>query len=115
MEVAAPLQLQRRPRFKIGRIGLRGGAILALTVNQECFGGPETRIRAGKGSGLARYPRIKGSLLLNIKDSGRLSSEIDFSGSCSAAISALTVDQECLGTGWRSRNLNTRGEKFCLC
>ena len=43
-EINAPLQQQRRPRFKIGRLG---GAISALAVDQGCLCCPKTRIRAG--------------------------------------------------------------------
>ena len=57
-EINAPLQQQRRPRFKIGRLGLRGGAISALAVDEGCLGGPETPIRARKGSGLAEISAI---------------------------------------------------------
>ena len=57
-EINAPLQQQRRPRFKIGRLGLRGGANLALAVDEWCLGGPETPIRARKGSGLAEISAI---------------------------------------------------------
>ena len=57
-EINAPLQQQRRPRFKIGRFGLRGGANLALAVDEGCLGGPETPIRARKGSGLAEISAI---------------------------------------------------------
>ena len=57
-EINAPLQQQRRPRFKIGRLGLCGGAISALAVNQGCLGGPETPIRARKGSGVAEISAI---------------------------------------------------------
>ena len=63
-EISVPLQQQRRPRFKIGSLGLRGGAISALAVDQVYSGGPETPIRARKGSVLARYLRCKGLLLL---------------------------------------------------
>ena len=52
-EVAVPLQQQRRPRFKIGSLGLTASA-----VNQGYLGGPETRIRAKKGSGLAEISAI---------------------------------------------------------
>ena len=45
-EINAPLQQQRRPRFKIGRLGLRGGEILALAVDEMYSGGHETPIRA---------------------------------------------------------------------
>ena len=57
-EINAPLQQERRPRFKIGSLGLRGGAILALVVDEWCLGGPETPIRARKGSGLAEISEI---------------------------------------------------------
>ena len=59
-EINAPLQQQRRPRFKISRLGLRGGEILALAVDEGCLGGPETPIRARKGSGLAEISAIQG-------------------------------------------------------
>ena len=55
-EINVPLQ--RRPRFKIGRLGLRGGAISALAVDQGSLGGPETPIRARKGTGLAEISAI---------------------------------------------------------
>ena len=38
IEINAPLQQQRRPRFKISRLGLRGGEILALAVDEGCLG-----------------------------------------------------------------------------
>ena len=57
-KVAAPLQQQTRPRFKIGRSGLRGAAILASAVDQGYLAGPETRIHARKGSGLAEISAI---------------------------------------------------------
>ena len=41
------------PRFKIVRLGLRGGAISASAVDQVYLGGPETPIRARKGSRIA--------------------------------------------------------------
>ena len=54
-EINAPLQQQRRPRFKIG-----SGVISASAVDQVYLGGPETRIRARKGSGLAEISAIQG-------------------------------------------------------
>ena len=59
-EINAPLQQQRRPRFKIGRLGLRCGAISALAVDQVYLGGHETPIRASKGSGLAEISAMQG-------------------------------------------------------
>ena len=53
-------EVQRRPRFKIGRLSLSGGAISALAVNQGCLCGPETRILARKESGLAGISASQG-------------------------------------------------------
>ena len=41
-------------------IGLHGGAISALTVDQVYSGGQETRIRARKGSGLVKIAAMQG-------------------------------------------------------
>ena len=111
-EVAAPLQQQRTPRFKIGCTGLRGTgtAISAWAVDQGCLGGPETRIRARKGSGLAEISAIQGITVLEALrrvSSGnrflRLALQSDFG----------------LGRGWRvfrrSGNTKPRVEKFCPC
>ena len=93
-EINASLQQQRRPRFKIGSFGLRGGAISALAVNQVYLGGPETPIRAGEGSELAEISAIQG--VAPPDACRRVSLEIDFSGQRGGAISALAVDQGCL-------------------
>ena len=58
--INAPLQQQRRPSFKIGSLGLRCGVFSALAVDQGCLGGPETRIRARRLSGLAEKSAIQG-------------------------------------------------------
>ena len=84
-----------RPRFKIGRLGLRGGANLALAFDQGCLGGPETPIHARKGSGLAEISAIKG--VTPPEAERRVSLEIDFSGVSGGAIWALAVDGGCLG------------------
>ena len=83
-----------RPRFKIGRLGLRGGANLALAFDQGCLGGPETPIHARKGSGLAEISAMQG--VAPPEALRRVSLEIDFSGLRGGAISALAVDQGCL-------------------
>ena len=57
-EINVPLQQQRIPRFNISRLGLRGGTIWALAVEEGCLGGPETPIRARKGTGLAEISAI---------------------------------------------------------
>ena len=94
-EINAPLQQQRRPRFKIGRLSLRGGAISALVVNQVYLGGPELPIRARKGSTsrsrLAEISVIQG--VAPPEALRRVSLEIDFSCLRGGAISALTIDQ----------------------
>ena len=59
-EINVPLQQQRRPRFKIGRLDLRGGANLAVAVDQGCLRGPETPIRARKGSRITEISAIQG-------------------------------------------------------
>ena len=53
MQGVAPPEAERRLSLEIDISGLRGGVISALAVAQVYLGGPETRIRAGKGSGLA--------------------------------------------------------------
>ena len=75
--------------------GLSGGAISALAVDEGCLGGPETRIRAGKGSGLAEISAIQ--RFAPPEACRRLSLEIDFSGLRGGVISALAVDQVYLG------------------
>ena len=74
--------------------GLSGGAISALAVDQGYLGVPETRIRAGKGSGLAEISAMQG--VAPPEACRRVSQEIDFSGLSGGAISALAVDQGCL-------------------
>ena len=59
-ELNASLQQQRRPRVKICSLGLCGGVISALAVDQKCLRGPKTRISARKGSGLAEISAIHG-------------------------------------------------------
>ena len=83
-EINAPLQQQRRPRFKIGSLDLRGGANFELAVDEGCQGGPETPIRAGKGSGIAEISAIQG--VAPPEAERRLSLEIDFSGLRGGAI-----------------------------
>ena len=61
-EINAPLQQQRRPRFKIVLLGLRGEAISALAVDQVYSGGPETRIRAGESSADAEISVLHGRI-----------------------------------------------------
>ena len=90
-DINAPLQQQRRPRFKIGRLSLRGGAISALVVNQVYLGGPELPIRARKGSRLPEISVIQG--VAPPEALRRVSLEIDFSCLRGGAISALTIDQ----------------------
>ena len=70
--------------------GQRGGAISALTVDQVYLGGPETPIRARKGSGLAEISAMQG--VAPPEALRRVSLEIDFSGLRCGAISALAVD-----------------------
>ena len=72
--------------------GQRGGAILALAVDQGYLVGPETLtpIRARKGSDIA----MQG---VDPPDAcRRVSLEIDFSGLSGGAILASAVDQGCL-------------------
>ena len=94
-EINVPLQQQRRPRFKISRLGLRCGASLASAIDQVYLGGPVTRIRASKGSGLAEISAIQG--FYPPEAWRRVSLEINFSGLRGGAISALAVDQMYLG------------------
>ena len=82
-----------RPRFKIGRLGLRGGANLALAFDQGCLGGPETPIHARKGSGLAEISAMQG---VAPPEAGRRVS-LEISGLRGGAISALAVAQVYLG------------------
>ena len=91
------LQQQKRPRFKIGSFGLRCGAISASAVAQGCLGGPETPIRAKKGSGLAEISAIQG--VTPPEALRRISLEIGLRG---GAISALAVDQGCPETRIRA-------------
>ena len=57
-EVAAPLQQQRRPGFKIGRLSPRGLGRRSMVFSFT--GGPLTRIRAKKWSEFAEIPAIQG-------------------------------------------------------
>ena len=57
------------------------------------LGGPETPIRARKGSGLAEISVIQG--VAPRESLRRVSLEINFSGSSGGVISALAVDQGC--------------------
>ena len=75
--------------------GLCGGAISALAVDQGGLGGLKTRIRAGKGSGLAQISSFQG--VAPLEGWRRLSLEINFSGLRCVAISVLAVDQVYLG------------------
>ena len=63
----------------------------ALAVDQVYLGGPETPIRAGKGSGLVEISAIQG--VAPPEAWRRVSLEIDFSGLRGGAISASAVDQ----------------------
>ena len=74
--------------------GLLGGAIWALAVAQVYLGGPETPIRARKGSGLAEISVIH--RVTPPEACRRVSLEFDFSGLLGGAISALALDQGCL-------------------
>ena len=74
--------------------GLIGGAISAFAVDQVYLVGPETRIRAGKGSGIAEISVMQG--VAPPEACRRVSLEIDFSGLRGGAISALAIDQGCL-------------------
>ena len=65
--------------------------ISALAVDQVYLGGPETRIRARKGSGLAEISAMQG--VAPPEALRRVSQEIDFSGLSGGKISALAVDQ----------------------
>ena len=73
----------------------RSGAISALAVAQVYLGGPETPIRAGEVSGLAEISAIQG--VAPLEALRRVSLEIDLSDLCGEAISALAIDQGCLG------------------
>ena len=91
----APPEALRRVSLEIDFSGLRGGAISALAVDQVYLGGPETRIRARKGSGLAKIlSAMQG--VAPPEACRRVSLEIDFSGLCGGAISALAINQGCL-------------------
>ena len=82
---------------------------MALAVNQGCLGGPETRIRARKGSEFAEISAIHRVALPEARR--RLSLEIDFTGPRCGAISALAVDQGCLD----GPNTNPREERVGIC
>ena len=56
----APPEAERRLSLEIDFSGLRGGVILALTVDQVYLGGPETRIRAGESSAYAEISVLQG-------------------------------------------------------
>ena len=71
-----------------------GGAISASAVAQGSLGGPETPIRARKGSGLAEISAMQG--VAPPEACRRVLLKIDFSGLRGGAISALAVDQGCL-------------------
>ena len=93
--------------MKIGRLGLRCGAILALAIYEGCLGGPETPISARKGSGLAEISAIHE--VAPPEACRRVSLEIDFSGLRGGAISALAVAQGYLvGLETRIRGPETR-------
>ena len=94
MQGVAPAEACRRVSLEIDFSGLHGGAISALAIAQVYLGGPETRIRAGKGSGLAEISAMQG--VAPPEALRRVSLEIDFSGLPGGAISALAVDQGCL-------------------
>ena len=68
---------------------------MALAVDEGCLGGPETPIRARKGSGLAEISAMQG--VAPPEACRRVSQEIDFSGLSGGAVSALAVDQGYLG------------------
>ena len=91
----APPEACRRVSLEIDFSGLRGGAISALAVDQGCLGGHETPIRARKGSGIAEISAMQG--VAPPEACRRVSLEIDFSGLRGGAISALAVDEGCLG------------------
>ena len=90
----APPEALRRVSLEIDFSGLSGGAIMASAVTQGYLGGPETRIRAGKGSGLAEISVIQG--VAPPEALRRVSLEIEFSGLRCRANLALAVDQGCL-------------------
>ena len=75
--------------------GLSGGAISALAINQVYLVGPESPIRARKGSGIAEISAMQG--VAPPGASRRVLLEIDFSGLSGGAISASAVDQGYLG------------------
>ena len=66
-----------------------------MAVAQVYLGGPETPIRRRKGSGLAEISAIHG--VAPPEACRRVSLEIDFSGLCGGAITALAVAQVYLG------------------
>ena len=68
---------------------------MALAVDEGCLGGPETSIRARKGSGLAEISAMQG--VAPLEACKRVSLENNFSGLRGGAISALAVDQVNLG------------------
>jgi hypothetical protein len=69
-------------------------AISALAVYQRCLCGQETRIRARKGSGIAKISAIQ--VVVHADAGRRLSFEIDFVGSHGGGISALADYQRYL-------------------
>ena len=91
MQGVAPPGASRRVWLEIDFLGLSGGAISALAINQVYLGGPETPICAGKGSGLAEISAIH--MVAPPEALKRVSLEIDFSGLSGGKISALAVDQ----------------------
>ena len=74
----APPEALRRVSLEIDLSGLCGEAISALAIDQGCLGGPETRIRARKGSGLAEISAMQG--VAPPEALRRVSLEIDCSG-----------------------------------
>ena len=90
MQGVAPPEALRRVSLEIDFSGLRGRAISALAIDQGCLRGPETRIRARKGSGLAEISAMQG--VAPPEACRRVSLEIDFSGLRGRAISALAID-----------------------
>ena len=90
--------------------GLSGGAISASAVDQGYLGGPETPIRAGKGSGLAEISAIQG--VAPPEALRRVSLEIDFSCLRLELRSDFDPGRRS-SVSVRSGNTNPRGEKFC--
>ena len=87
-------RMQEPSGSEIDFSGLRCGAIWALAVDQVYLGGPETPIRARKGSGLAEISAMQG--VAPPEACRRVSLELDFSGLRGGAIWALAVDQGCI-------------------